>query len=131
MKRIEYEIFESAGEIVAFKDGGGNIAEISFNGVTEGYVTLGNATHKITDGVTTVNISTLPDGKLSPILMGNGTFIPLPALFKDGTMLCPVAADDRYIREISLRERRLEERLVKVESRLSELEGRVFSTKIF
>lgn len=131
MKRITYEIFGKDAEIVSFTDGGGKYAELLFKNVAEGYVTLGDATHKISGGALTLNLTLIPDGELSPTLTANGAFISLPALFKDGTLLCPAEIDDGYVREISIRQRRDGIELLKLQEKVAALEKSVFGTKIF
>ena len=131
MKRITYEIFGKEAEIVSYTDGGGKYAEILFKNVTEGYFTVGDSTHKISCGALTLNLTLLPDGELSPTLTANGTFISLPPLFKDGTLLCPSEIDDEYVRDISIRQRRANIELSGLQEKVSALEKSVFGTKIF
>ena len=131
MKRITYEIFGKDAEIVSFTDGGGKYAELLFKNVAEGYVTLGDATHKISGGTLTLNLTLIPDGELSPTLTANGTFISLPSLFKDGTLLCPTEIDDEYVRDISIRQRRANVELSGLQEKVAALEKSVFGTKIF
>ena len=131
MKRITYEIFDKSAEIVAFTDGGGKYAEILFKNVTDGYFTIGDVTHKISGGALTLNLNLIPDGEISPTLTANGAFISLPRLFKDGTLLCPSEIDDGYIREISVRQRRGDMELSKLQEKVAALEKSVYGTKIF
>ena len=131
MKRIEIEIFDEAAEITSFSDGGGHSAEITFSNLTEGYLTVGKVTHKISCGKTTLDIRLLPEGELTPTVTANGAIVRLPTLFKSGNLLCPTVTSEAYIRNISLRERRLEKRLNELEKRVIELEKSVFLTKIF
>jgi hypothetical protein len=131
MKRITYEIFGKEAEIVSYTDGGGKYAEILFKNVTEGYFTVGDSTHKISCGALTLNLTLLPDGEISPTLTANGAFISLPSLFKDGTLLCPSEIDDEYVRDISIRQRRANIELTKLQEKVSALEKSVFGTKIF
>ena len=131
MKRIVYEIFEKEAEIVSYTDGGGRYADIQFKNVDDGYLTIGNEAHRISGGLITLNVNSLPDGEIRPTLTANGAFIPLPTLFKDGTLLCPAEIDDGYIRESSLRERRAETRIKKLEDKVAALEKSVFGRKLF
>ena len=131
MKKIEYEIFNNDAEIISFIGGSGGSVDIIFTNLSEGFLTIGNGTHRFTSGKITLNINSLPDGELSSTVTANGKTIRLPALFKSGGVLYPSEADDEYIRGISIRERRLEARLSALESRTDALEKSVFSTKIF
>ena len=131
MKKIIYEIFEKEAEILSFTDGGGHYADIIFKNVTDGYFTVGSEAYKISEGKITLNINSLPDGEITPILTANGAFISLPTLFKDGTLLCPAEIDDGYIREISLRGKRAEELLKRLSEKVAALEKSVYGTKLF
>ena len=131
MKRIEYEIFGNDAEIVSLEGGGGEFLEIAFTNLTEGYLSVGSEAHRFTDGKVTLNINRLPEGELSLSVTANGAIIRLPALFKSGHALQTRSASDEYIRELSIRERRLEKSLRMLEARADALEKSVFSTKIF
>ena len=131
MKRIEFETFDRYAEIISFTDGGGAFIDFVFKNLTDGFLNVNGVSYKVTDGRVTLNITPLPEGELSPTLTANDKVITLPALYKDGMMLSPSEPDDNYIRELSLRARRLEERLVKLEARAEALEKSVFYTKIF
>lgn len=131
MKRITYEIFGKTAEIVSFSDGGGKYAEILFKNVTDGYFTVGDDTHVISGGALTLNLHLLPDGEISPTLTANGAFIPLPTLYKDGTLLCPSEINDEYIRDVSVRQRRSDIELSKLKEKITALEKSVYGTKIF
>ena len=131
MKRIIYEIFDKEAEIVSCTDGGGKYVEFLFKNVKDGYFTVGNETHIISNGTLTLNLNLLPDGEIAPTLTANGLFISLPTLFKDGTLLCPSEIDDSYIRESSIRQRRTDAKLKTLEEKLLKLETSVYGTKIF
>lgn len=131
MKKIVYEIFDKEGEIVSFTDGSGKYADIIFKNLNDGYLTVGGEAHRITEGRVTLNLTSLPEGEIAPVLTSNGAFISLPALFKDGSVLCPAETDDAYIREISIRERRTAKRLGELEAKIKALEKSVYGTKIF
>ena len=131
MKRMEFEAFDRCAEMLSFTDGGGGCVELVFNNLTEGFLELNGISHRVTEGRVTLNITLLPEGELTPILTANGRVITLPTLYKDGQMLRPTEPSNDYVRELSLRERRLKARVISLEARIEALEKSVFSTKIF
>ena len=131
MTRILYGIFGGEGELLEYKRGTGHEAEIAFDTPYDGFLTVGGITVRVKDGRATVDIRLLDEGVSEPCLIQKDRRYKLPTLSKRSHLLEPTEPDGEFIRRISVRERRLEERVARLEDKLEEISRKVYGTLQF
>ena len=130
MSRVKYEFFGTDAEISAFTADGDGRLTLCFPAGTEGYLSIDGVVVRITDAMAHLDLRYVSDGEFRPILvLGHGR-ISLPPLKKAGkhVMICDPGAD--YIRDLSLRERRLSERVSELEDELRRIRESIYGRTI-
>ena len=131
MSKIKYEFFDGEAEICAFKEDGTNIAEFIFPEGCEGFLSIDSVVVKVNSGRAEFDLRYLEDGAYSPALVRKNGRIILPKIKKAGKTLSICEHTDEYVRGVSLRERRLAERVKQLEEEIALLRKSVFGTTIF
>ncbi len=130
MNKIKYEIFEGDAEVTAFSQGKKPYVEFSFTEPYDGFISIDEIVAEVTGGVALLDLRLIPDGEFCPVLILQRGRIVLPKVKKSAKRFCLCDCEADYIRKISLRERRLSERVEILERELEELKKSVYGTKI-
>lgn len=131
MSRLSLTIFDKQAEILSFEYDSSSVLEIEIKGTEDGYVRLGDKTEKIINGKCVFNTKDFLNEEYLPILINSKKEISLVKLMNKGGILTPFPADENYIRHLSLRAYRLEERLSSLELEIKQLRDKIFGTTIF
>ena len=130
MSKVKYEFFGTDAEISAFTPDGDGRLTLCFPAGTEGYLSIDGVVVKITDATAHLDLRYVSDGEFRPILVLRHGRISLPTLKKAGkhVKICDPTPD--YIRELSLRERRLSERVSELEAELCRIHESIYGRTI-
>ena len=131
MSRIEIECFDNEAEIVGLVIDGRRILTIKFNNAYDGFLSIGAYAVRLIGDECSVDISSIEDGVYQPKLILCDKVIPLPQIKKENGIIMPTEYDLSYLRELSIRERRLCQRIDRLEKKTEEIYKKVFGTKIF
>ena len=131
MSKVKYEIFGKEAEVVSFTPGEGQIFEISFTEDYEGLLSIDGVVSRVTNGYCHFDIRYVEEGEYTPLLVTKEDIIKLPCIKKCAKSVILSGCADEYTRRVSLRERRLEERVTELEKQLSSLTARINDTTIF
>lgn len=131
MNKISLEIFENEAECISFEgDGsGGLIFELSEP--LNALLSIDGIVKPLTDGRCTLDLRLLTDGEHEPHLLYAKRKIALPRLTKRASKIRLADCGADFIRRVSLRERRLAERVKELETKLIEVCDKVFGATIF
>jgi len=130
MSRIRYEIFGKEGEILFYDALINEAVEISFTKEYEGLLSVGSIVVKLSGGSCRIDKKLLPEGEYEPILVTKNFISKLPGFIKEAKGIRPLKCKDEYIRSASVRTRRLEERIEKLEETILHLNERINGTTI-
>ncbi len=126
MSRIEYEIFDSCGELSDFEKEGKELLFVFPKG-TEGHLYLGGHRFELKGSSATAERESIPDGIHIPRLYTEKGQTVLPPIEFSGNKIS--FPEEEYIsRSLSLRAARLTARLSRLEKRLGALEEYVKGT---
>ena len=131
MSRLTLALFDKQAEILSFEYDSSSIFEIEIKDVESGFLKLGERTEEIKKGKCLFNTKDFTDEEYLPILIHSKKEIPLVRLQNSGGILTPFPADEKYIRNLSLRAYLLEERLKSAELEIEQLRGKIYGTTIF
>lgn len=130
MYKITIQLFDKDAEVVSFGKGTGNLLEIKFTDIFDGYVVMGNIKAKINNGKAKINTLYLKNGEYSPKLLMNDAVIDLPKLYKEDRLIKLSECDGEYAHSLSLREYILRERVRNLEEEIEKLNERVYGTTV-
>ena len=131
MIKIVIGFFEGEAELIDYKSGTGHEAEISFLEPCDGFITLGDVTVRLKEGVAKIDLRLIDDGELTPVLILKDCRRELPKLIKSSRILEPASPDSDFIRRISLRERQLSRRVAELEGEIAKISKSVYGTPLF
>jgi len=131
MNKFSIGIFDGEAELLDYNGGSGNEAEISFSEPYDGFITFGCITARVKDGKSTIDVRLLDDGECVPELILKESRHKLPRLVKRSRILEPADPDSNFIRRVSLRERRLSERVAELEAQIEKISKSVYGTPLF
>ena len=131
MNRIAYEFFDGAAEITLFESGGSDEAEFSFPDSAEGLLSIGDIVGRVHGGVCRLDLRLIENGSYEPVLILKGGCVKLPTLEKSGRRIRPTDCTEKFVRDISLRERRLAMRVCALERELERICSKIYDTTIF
>ena len=131
MNVVKYELFDNAAEAVSFRKGKSNTLRIELSEDLDGFVTVGNVTVRLRGGIAMTDLRLIDDGDNSPILILKDRRQTLPGISKRGRMLELADCGAEYLRDLSMRERELSKRVLKLEEALDKLSSAVFGTTLF
>ena len=131
MNVIKYELFDNAAEAVSFKKGKSNTLRIELSEELDGFVTIGNVTVRLRSGIATLDLRLIDDGDHNPILILKNGRQALPGISKHGRSLELADCGAEYLRDLSMRERELSKRVLKLEESIEKLSTAIFGTTLF
>ena len=131
MSKITIELFDLKAEMVSFTDDGDYSLSFDFSDELDGYICLGKNTLKIKGRECVVNARHLEDGEYLPRLLLPTGSIDLPKIKVCCGIVAPTDEGASFVRELSLRERRLEERVYRLERQLDELNNKIVGGRLF
>ena len=131
MSKIRIECFGGEAELLSFESDGNYIADISFSEAYDGFISIENILTRVSRGVCALDTRLISDGEYEPTLILEHGTVKLPRLKKCAKLLRPAECDSDYVRRISLRERRLTERVKTLEAEILKISKSVFGTTIF
>ena len=130
MNRISYEIFKEDAEITFFEASSSEIAEFSFSEVDVGLLSIGGIVGRVSEGKCRLDLRLIENGSYEPVLILEGKLVRLPRITKSGRKLQPFECSEQFVHSISLRERRLAQRVLALEKELKELSSKIYDTTI-
>ena len=131
MSKIKYEIFDKEAEILEYVSEDSDTLELCFKEKYEGLLSIDGIVSRVIDGKCSFNAKLIDFGKHEPILVLKDGAITLPAIIKSQRRITLSECTDDYTRRISLRERRLCQRVEALEKELSSLRSLINTTTIF
>ncbi len=131
MSKINIELFGNDAELVSFDGEEGGTLSFEFPTLYDGYISLANQTARITGRECTVSTVNIENGEYIPHLILTDRTIDLPKIRVLHGVISPVEPDRSHITRLSLRERRLCERVYSLEKRLDELTKKVTGSSLF
>nr|MBE6544640.1 hypothetical protein [Oscillospiraceae bacterium] len=131
MSKLMIECFDIGSEVLSFSEEKSRFLTLCFTKEQEGYVCIGNISTKIEGNKCLIDISRLPDGEYTPKLVQKNLSRPLPSIKKENGIVRTVDYGVEYLRELSIRERRLCERVDRLSERLEEISKKVYGSSIF
>lgn len=131
MSKLMIECFDIGSEVLSFSEEKSRFITICFAKEQEGYVCIGSISAKIEGNKCLLDISRLPDGEYTPKLVQKEMSRALPPIKKENGIVRPIDYGAEYIRELSIRERRLSERIDHLSDRLEEISKKVYGSSIF
>ena len=131
MSKISIEIFGKGCEIVSYKQDGESVLIFEFADELDGYIALGSATARIKGRSCAVDLRRLQDGEYTPRLVLMEATLDLPPVIKEHGMITPKEPEISYLTRLSFRERRLSERVDKLERALENIEKKVMGQGLF
>ena len=131
MSKIRYELFGKEAEVISFTPSEGQLLDISFTENYEGLLSIDGVVSRVKDGYCQFDIRYIDEGEYTPLLVTKEDIIKLPCIKKNAKSVTLSKCADEYTRGVSLRERRLEERVSELEKQLLCLITRINETTIF
>ena len=131
MGKIVLELFDRDCEMVSYEYKKENTLTFEFTEAMEGYIQLDGSITRLIGKSCAVNVRELKDGEHTPRLILENMTLDLPKIIKENGVISPAEHSLGEIGDISLRERRLLERVKKLESHVEEISKKVFGSKIF
>ena len=131
MSKIKLEIFKNSAETVSFIPERSKYLGVEFTEAVDGYVIIGSQSVRIQGNSCELDVRALPDGEYIPRLILENQTIDLPPLIKECGLIIEKARSLGEIGELSLRERRLNRRVERLEEKLKEISDKIYGTTIF
>jgi hypothetical protein len=125
------EIIGDGCEMISFDGGEGGILSLEFADDVSGYICLAHLAVRVEGNSKLLDLSRLPDGEYSPVLVTEEKQIDLPKIKKAAGCLYPVPYGIAQLATVSMMARRNGERLRDLENRVSELEKSIKGACIF
>ena len=130
MNKMHIEIFDGEAALVSFEKGKTHSLEFLFDEPYDGFITAGGITARVVDGKCVFDLRLMDEGETSPILILKGSRTPLPPILKDGITVLPKEIGIDKLREVLIRERRLVERVKKLEMEIEKISRSVYGVTI-
>ena len=131
MNKMTLEIIGDGCEMISFDGEGGGIIDLEFTEAVSGYICLAHLAVRIEGKSKLIDVSRLPDGEYSPVLVTEEEKIDLPRIKKAAGCLFPIPYGLSHLATVSMMARRNGERLYALEDRVSELEKLIKGASIF
>ena len=131
MSSLKVAIFDNVCEVLSFKSDDSPVFSIECDKTLNGYLGIGDLTCELTDGRACLNIRPLSDGKYLPKIVTKCFELALPGLTKRYNTITLAECDSDFVRELSLRERKLEAEVTEIKEKLLALSESVYGAKIF
>lgn len=131
MSEIKIECFEEGAEIISHLVDNSGFLTFKFNKGYNGFISVGDIDARIVGDSCRICLRGLADGVYTPKLMLCDRAMPLPTVRIENGAIIPIEKDSTDIRDLSIRERRLNERVKNLEAMVDNIYKRVFGTTIF
>ncbi|MBO7195842.1 MAG: hypothetical protein J6V80_00735 [Clostridia bacterium] len=131
MSKIRIECFGNEAELISFSQDGERTLQIDLGGEYDGYISIGRLTSRIKGASCSMDMRGLEDGEYTPRLIVADMTVDLPKIQKQYGIITPTEPELPYTLALSLRERRLRERVDRLEKRLEELTKRIEGERLF
>lgn len=131
MNKMTVEIIGDGCEMISFDGSEGGILSLEFADDVSGYICLAHLAVRVEGNSKLLDLSRLPDGEYSPVLVTEEKQIDLPKIKKAAGCLYPVPYGIAHLATVSMMARRNGERLRDLENRVSELEKSIKGACIF
>ena len=131
MSKIKLERFGDECELIGFDKCEDGYITFLFIELTDGFISIGHVVSRVVSGVCRFDARLIPNGVHEPRLILTDRVILLPKIIKSAHSVVAADCDSEYVREISLRERRLSERVKELESEIEKLRERIYGSRIF
>lgn len=131
MSKISIEIFGKDCETVTYKQDGEPMLIFEFADELDGYIALGSATARIKGRSCAVDLRRLKDGEYIPHLVLMDSTLDLPTVIKQHGIIAIKEPEISYLTRLSLRERRLGERVERLERAIENIEKKVMGQSLF
>lgn len=131
MSRINIECHNDGADLVSFDPGINGILTLVFNKGYNGYISVGHISARIVGKECSIGTKGLEDGDYIPKLVLCDRVINLPPIKKENGAIIPIKPDTSYLSELSIRQRRLEDRVNCLSSMVEEMYKKVFGTTLF
>ena len=130
MNKMHIELFDGEAELVCFERGKTHKLEFTFPEPYDGFITAGGITARVCEGKCLFDLRLMDDGETSPVLILKGSRTVLPALSKLGCTVAPSGVSADYLRSVSIRERRLRERVERLEAEIEKLSKSIYGVTV-
>ena len=130
MNRIAYEIFGETAEITRFESSSCDTVEFLFSESVEGLLSIGGIVGRVYDGVCRLDLRLIDNGAYEPTLILKRGAVKLPCIEKSGRKIRLSDCTDDFVRQISLRERRLAMRVYALEKEIEKISSKIYDTTI-
>ena len=125
MSVVRYSIIGATAELANITESAGELV-LRIDPVCSGFIRIDKHTRPLKNGMCAFRSSDLPEGSFTPTLtLPKGSYA-LPSLIYDGGFVRAVPVGDSYVRDVSIRERKLEEELKTLKARVDELTLKVY-----
>ncbi len=131
MNKMTLEIIGDGCEMISFDGDGGGIVSLEFSEEVEGYICLAHLAVRIEGTAKLIDMSRLPDGEYSPVLVTEEKKIDLPKIKKAAGNLHPMPYGISHLATVSKMTRRNGEKISALEERVDELEKLIKGASIF
>ncbi len=131
MSKINIQLFGRESELVSYKQDGEPMLIFEFTEEVDGYISLGPSTSRIKGKSCPVDLRRLTDGEHIPHLILPEATLDLPRVIKQHGIISPKEPEISFLSKLSLRERRLSERVERLEGELEKIQKKVMGASLF
>ncbi len=131
MSRIKIEIFGNEAECLLFEADRSEEIKFEFTEPCDGYLSIDGIVKIVSHGECVFDKRFICEGEYEPVLILKNDRIRLPGIKKVGRSLRLAECGSDFVRRISLRERRLAERVRSLEERLEVIAKSVYGSTLF
>lgn len=125
MSRIKYELFGEEAEVCEFEDDSSSVLFIGFKHPYDGLISIEGVVSRVDFGKCRFDSRLVDQGEHTPILILADRTVRLPKIVKAYGKIALASCTDEYTRNLSLRERRLCERVEALERKLEAMESKI------
>lgn len=130
MNNIRYELFEDGAAISSCELKYGNLT-LSFPSGTDGFVRIGARIYKLYSSKAEIDTSELEDGAYTPRLFTSYREYILPGFEKRGKTLAVSQPTSEEMRLDELKLKRLDNAVVAIENKISEMQDMIRTSTLF
>ena len=131
MSKIIIECFGKEAELISFSQNGDQAVVLEFTEEYDGYISLDSITARIKGSSCALDTRRLGDGEYTPRLILSDRTVDLPRLKKQLGTISPMEPERPYVVALSLRERKLCQRVDLLEKRLEEISKKICGSGLF
>ena len=125
MSRIKYELFGNEAEVCEFESDSSFILLIVFKHPYEGLISIEGVVSRVNFGHCRFDSRLIDQGEHTPVLILTDRTVRLPKIVKAYGKISPASCTDEYTRSLSIRERRLCQRVEALERKLEAMESQI------